>query len=124
MTVDDTEVGQHNRLISAELEDDYMLALYQIELAIVEVFREKPDLTDQIVADVLNDLACRRPSTKKMHNTDAILKNRIESHMSRLSYPPRILTNAVNQVLGSVNGFLKRSSSKQAYLDFVTGYFS
>ena len=53
--IDDSQVDDHKRLISAELEEDYMKILYYIELAVVETFRKDPYLTDQIVANVLNN---------------------------------------------------------------------
>ncbi len=52
------------------------------------------------------------------------LKNRIESYKLELKCPPKISINALNQVLGSINGFIKRGSSSHAYLDFITGYLS
>ena len=130
--VDDAKLDRHKRLISAELEEDYMMILYYIELAVVETFRKDPGLTDKIVANVLKELKYQKED--KQLRLDYIetedekihfkLENRIESYHLDLKCPPKILINALDQVLGSVNGFRKRSSSNKDYLHFITAYFS
>jgi hypothetical protein len=130
--VDESQVSQHKRLMSEELEQDYMMILYYIELAVIETLRKIPRMTDQIVANVLNDVISRkenRPyevsySLKDDQKAHIKLKNRMKSYTSKLECPPRILINALNQVLGSVRGFIKRGSSDHAYLDFIAGYFT
>lgn len=130
--VEDFQLNRHKRLISEELEEDFMMILYYIELAIVETFRIDPYLSDKIVSNVLKELICQREGKQysvnylKIENekTHIRLKNRIESYRLESKCPLKILINALDQVLGSVNGFRKRSTSNHDYLDFITGYFS
>ncbi len=129
--IDNFQIDQHQRLLSTELEENYTVILYYIELAIVQVFRQNPYLTDSIVANVLNDLISHsenepyqleylKQKTEKIHME---LKNRINSFNLESKCPTRILTNAFRQVLGSVNGFIKRDAASDAYLNFITGYY-
>ena len=57
---DSPEVDQHQRLASTELEEDFTMILYYIELAVIETYQEISDLTDRIVANVLNELISRK----------------------------------------------------------------
>lgn len=129
--IDDSRIDQHKKLVSAELEEDYMMILYYIELAIVQIFRKNPYLTDKVVANVLNDLINDKESKTyqlnylikkdaRMHNE---LKNHIKSFNLECKCPSRILINALKKVLSSVNSFIKRSTSKDAYLNFIIGYY-
>ncbi len=130
--VDESQVGSHKRLVSEELEQDYMMILYYIELAVIDTLRESPRMTDQMVSNTLNDLISRKEnksykasySLKDDQNVHTKLKNRMKSYTSKSQCPPRIWINALNQVLGSVRGFIKRDPSDHAYLDFITGYFT
>jgi hypothetical protein len=58
--INSSEVDQHQRLASTELEEDFMMILYYIELAVTETYQEISDLTDRIVANVLNELISRK----------------------------------------------------------------
>ncbi|MFH1282638.1 MAG: hypothetical protein ABII27_03130 [bacterium] len=129
--IDSSELEQHQRLISTELEEDYMLLLYYIELAIVQTFQRNTDLTDGIVSNVLNELICNeenrlyrleylKPKAEKIHQE---LLNQINSFNLKFKYPKRILTNALKQVMNSVETFIKRDVSNDAYLKFIVGYF-
>jgi len=129
--IDSSQVDQHQRLISTELEDDYMMILYYIELAIVQAFEKNIDLTDRIVANVLNEIICLkeerpcwleylRTKEERIHRE---LLNRINSFKLESQCPKRILINALKQVMDSVMGFIERGTSSDAYLKFIVGYF-
>ena len=129
--VDGSEVDKHQRLVSTELEEDFMMILYYIELAVVQTYQEVADLTDRIVANVLNELISQkedriyrvdylRAKEERMHRK---LLSQINSFDLKSKCPKRILTNALKQVLGSVKGFIKKGASTDAYLKFVIDYF-
>jgi hypothetical protein len=129
--VDGSEVDKHQRLASTELEEDFMMILYTIELAVVQIYQEVADLTDRIVANVLNELISQKED--RIYRVDYLRAKEERVHQKLLSHinsfdleskcPKRILTNALKQVLGSVKGFIKKGTSTDAYLKFVTGYF-
>lgn len=124
-------MDQHQRLASTELEEDFMMILYYIELAITKTYQEICDLTDRIVANVLNELISRKED--RIYRVDYLKANEERAHrklMARmisfdLEYkcPKRILINALKQVLGSVRGFIKQGAAIDAYLEFIVGYF-
>jgi hypothetical protein len=125
-----SEVDKHQRLASTELEEDFMMILYYIELAIVQTYQEVSDLTDRIVANVLNELISQKE--KRIYRVDYFrteeervhqkLLNQIKSLDLESKCPKRIQTNALKQVLGSVKNFIKKGVSTDAYLKFVLGY--
>jgi len=128
--IDVSEVDKHQRLTSTELEEDFMMILYYIELAIVQTYQEVSDLTDRIVANVLNELISQKE--KRIYRVDYFrteeervhqkLLNQIKSLDLESKCPKRIQTNALKQVLGSVKNFIKKGVSTDAYLKFVLGY--
>jgi hypothetical protein len=128
--IDVSEVDKHQRLASTELEEDFMMILYYIELAIVQTYQEVSDLTDRIVANVLNELISQKE--KRIYRVDYFrteeervhqkLLNQIKSLDLESKCPKRIQTNALKQVLGSVKNFIKKGVSTDAYLKFVLGY--
>lgn len=129
--IDSSQVDQHQRIVSSELEENYMMILYYIELAIVRTFQKNVDLTDQIVVNVLNELICHKegrpylweyfyPNDERQHKK---LLNQINSSNLESKCPKRILINALMQVMNSVKSFVKRGDSRDEYLKFVLGYF-
>lgn len=129
--IDSSEVDQHQRLASTELEEDFMMILYYIELAVTETYQEICDLTDRIVANVLNELISRKED--RIYRVDYLKANEERAHRKLLARmisfdleskcPKRILINALKQVLGSVRGFIKQGAAIDAYLEFIVGYF-
>ena len=129
--LDVSEVDKHQRLVSTELEEDFMMILYYIELAVVQTYQEVADLTDRIVANVLNELISQKED--RIYRVDYLRAKEERVHRKLLSQinsfdleskcPKRILTNALKQVLGSVKGFIKKGASTDVYLKFVIGYF-
>ncbi len=129
--IDSSDLDKHQRLVSSELEEDYMMALYYIELAVTQIYRNDQQLTDKIVFNALNDLICQKINKsyeleylkltdEKLHK---ILLNQINSANLESKFPQRILINALKQVKNSVQSFIKRGEGKNAYLKFVIGYF-
>ena len=129
--IDSSQVDQHQRLASTELEEDFMMILYYIELAVIETYQEISDLTDRIVANVLNELISRNEDRiyrvdylkEKEENAHRTLLARMNSFNLESTCPKRILINALKQVLGSVRGFIKQGAATDAYLKFIIGYF-
>jgi len=130
--IDSSQIDQHQRIISTELEENYMTILYYIELAIVQTFQKKAHLTDRIVTNVLNELICHkenrpylleylRPKDESIHRE---LLNRINSSNLESKCPKGILINALKQVMNSVKGFMKRGTANNDYLKFIVGYFN
>jgi len=129
--IDSSEVDKHQRLVSSELEEDFMMILYYIELAVVQTYQEAADLTDRIVANVLNEFISQKED--RIYRVDYLKTKEESAHRELLSQinsfdleskcPKRILINAFKQVLGSVKEFIKQGASTDAYLKFIAGYF-
>ena len=126
-----TDLDQHQRLVSSELEEEYMPLLFSIENIIVQIYRENKMLTDKVVANVLNALINENgnqsfkinylnPQDKALHTA---IFDKIDFYFQYSNVSKRIRMNALKKVLGSVKKFSKKSKSKTAYLDFVIAYF-
>ncbi|KPA13691.1 hypothetical protein MHK_006108 [Candidatus Magnetomorum sp. HK-1] len=126
-----SDLDQHQRLVSTELEEDKLPILFNIENVIVQIYKQNNILTDRIVANALNALICdkedrsfqvdyMKSQDEKLHTA---IFDQISYYLFRSQEPKRIIINALKQVLSSVKKFSKKSKSKTAYLDFVVGYF-
>ena len=129
--IDSSEVDQHQRLVSTELEEDYPMILYYIEQAVVLVYQKISDLTDRIVANALKELISQKEdriyrvdyfgAKEEMMHRELLVQ--INSVGLESKCPKRIQVNALKQVLGSVKGFIKQGTADDAYLKFIVDYF-
>ena len=126
-----SDLDQHQRLVSTELEEDNLVVLFNIENIIVQIYKKNKILTDKIVTNVLNALICdnegkslnidyMRPQEEELHTE---IFDQISLYLTRSKEPKRILVNALKKILNSAKKFSKKSKSKTAYLDFVIGFF-
>lgn len=129
--IDSSEVDQHRRLVSTELEEEYPMILYYIEQAVVLAYQKLTDLTDRIVANALKELISQKEdriyrvdyfgAKEEMMHRELLVQ--INSVGLESKCPKRILVNALKQVLGSVKGFIKQGTADDAYLKFILDYF-
>ena len=129
--IDSSEVDQHRRLVSTELEEEYPMILYYIEQAVVLAYQKLSDLTDRIVANALKELISQKEdriyrvdyfgAKEEMMHRELLVQ--INSVGLETKCPKRIQVNALKQVLGSVKGFIKQGTADDAYLKFILDYF-
>lgn len=129
--ISDSQVDQHENLISREIEEEHMELLHNIESTIVQTYREKSNLKDSIVSNVLNEIISssenRQNQIEYINYGDEQIHNKLKENLNNLNldhkYSKRIFVGALKKVHDSVNGFIKRKASPNEYLDFVDGYF-
>jgi len=124
-----SDLDQHQRLVSSELEEENMPVLFSIENIIVQTYKTNKMLTDRVVANVLKALINEdkpfsvnytNPQDKELHTE---IFDQINLYLRVLKLSKRIRVNALKKILGSVKNFSQKSKSKTAYLDFVIAYF-
>lgn len=128
---DTAHIDSHPKLAAAEIERDYLHILHAIEFGVVRAYRAVPGMTDRVVANVLTEFVSASTGrsyrvdylSQKSHHAHSELKSRLTSSNLEAMCPKRILVNALTQVLESVNSFIMKKTSDDAYLRFIVGYF-